>query len=119
MGLRTLPLSPSQNSIPPQHLCIHRFNSSTKTKTKTSGNFRVSAKQENGDEKEEPKKSKQSLFSSVTEALDFSQVRSVKDAELLEDAREATQSGGRMSREQVIKALFFSSMTSFYFFPLQ
>ncbi|XP_022748339.1 uncharacterized protein LOC111297969 [Durio zibethinus] len=62
--------------------------------------FRVSAKQQNG-EKEEPKKSKQSMFSSVTEALVFSQVRSVKDAELLEEAKEATRTGGRMSREQV------------------
>ncbi|CAN0919885.1 hypothetical protein LINGRAHAP2_LOCUS31715 [Linum grandiflorum] len=50
---------------------------------------------------EEPKKkSKQSLFTSLTDALDFAQVRSEKDAELLEEARENTQSGGRMSREQ-------------------
>ena len=104
MGLRTLPLSPSQNSIPPphvgfpQHFCIHRF--STRIST-----FRVSAKQENSG-KEEPKKGKQSLFSSVTEALDFSQVRSVKDAELLDEAREATRSGERMSREQVIRLSF-------------
>lgn len=40
------------------------------------------------------------MFSSVTEALDFSQVRSAKDAELIDEAREATQSGERMSREQ-------------------
>ncbi|XWS56936.1 hypothetical protein CRYUN_Cryun09bG0128300 [Craigia yunnanensis] len=97
MGLRTLPLSHSQNSIPshvglPQHFCTHRFNTRSST-------FRVSAKQENSG-KEEPNKSKQSLFSSVTEALDFSQVRSVKDAELLDEAREATRSGERMSREQ-------------------
>ncbi|XWS65609.1 hypothetical protein CRYUN_Cryun05aG0128400 [Craigia yunnanensis] len=97
MGLRTLPLSPSQNSIPPhvglpQQFYTHRLST-------RSSMFRVSAKQENG-EKEEPKKSKQSLFSSVTEALDFSQVRSVKDGELLEEAREATRSGGKMSREQ-------------------
>ncbi|XP_021296876.1 uncharacterized protein LOC110426103 [Herrania umbratica] len=96
MGLRALPLSPSQNSVPPhvglpQHFSTHRFS--------RSSTYRVSAKKEN-DEKEEPKKSKQSLFSSVTEALDFSQVRSVKDAELLGEAREATKSGGRMSREQ-------------------
>lgn len=62
-------------------------------------NFKISAKTESGNE-EEPKKSKQSLFSSVTEALDFSQVRSAKDAELLEEARENTSSGGRMTREQ-------------------
>ncbi|XP_022764875.1 uncharacterized protein LOC111310043 [Durio zibethinus] len=98
MVLTTLPLSPSQNSIPPhvglpQHSCTHRFST-------RSSRLRVSAKQGNNGEKEEPKKSKQSLFSTVTEALDFSQVRSVKDAELLEEARDATRSGGRMSREQ-------------------
>ncbi|XVE90971.1 hypothetical protein DITRI_Ditri20bG0118300 [Diplodiscus trichospermus] len=98
MGLRSLPLSPSQNSVPPraglsQSFCTHRLISTRSSK------FRISAKQENG-EKEDSKKSKQSLFSSVTEALDFSQVRSVKDAELLEEARDATRSGGRMSREQ-------------------
>lgn len=46
-------------------------------------------------------KSKQSLLGSITEALDFSQVRSTKDALLLEEAREATQSGKKMNREQV------------------
>lgn len=44
---------------------------------------------------------KQSLFGSITEALDFSQVRSEKDAELLYEARESTKGGGRMTREQV------------------
>lgn len=63
---------------------------------RTSYRFIVSAKVD-----ENKNKNKQSLFSSVTEALDFSQVRSVKDAELLQDAREATMSGGRMSRAQV------------------
>ncbi|KAK9128192.1 hypothetical protein Syun_016989 [Stephania yunnanensis] len=46
------------------------------------------------------KSKKQSLFSSVAEALDFSQVRSAQDAELLEEAREATRSGKMMNREQ-------------------
>lgn len=59
--------------------------------------------------KKEKKQQQQSLFSSVTEALDFSQVRSEKDAELLEDAREATKSGGRMSKEQVINLILLSS----------
>lgn len=97
MGLRALPLSPSQYSIPKQHLYTQRLKSKSYPTL-----FRVSAKQqETNDEKEEgEKKSKQSLFSSVTEALDFSQVRSVQDAELLDEAREATKSGGRMSREQ-------------------
>ncbi|KAG6418551.1 hypothetical protein SASPL_120755 [Salvia splendens] len=43
---------------------------------------------------------KQNLFESVTEALDFSQVRSARDAKLLEQARQATKSGDQMSREQ-------------------
>lgn len=47
------------------------------------------------------KKSKQSLFGSITEALDFSQVRSSQDAVLIEDAREITRSGKKMTREQV------------------
>lgn len=68
-------------------------------------NCRVSAKAAaNGEEREEDgggKENKKSLFSSVTEALDFSQVRSSRDAELLEDARQATRSGARMTREQV------------------
>ncbi|EPS65965.1 hypothetical protein M569_08817, partial [Genlisea aurea] len=33
-------------------------------------------------------------------ALDFSQARSTKDADLLEEARQATRSGERMTREQ-------------------
>lgn len=62
----------------------------------------VSAKMEKGKkEKGETQKRKQSLFGSVTEALDFSQVRSAEDAELLEDASKATRSGSRMTREQV------------------
>lgn len=63
----------------------------------------ISAKAKKEDTQEAGKnKKKQSLFSSVTEALDFSQVRSARDAELLDEAREKTQSGERMSREQVI-----------------
>lgn len=62
----------------------------------------VKAKMEKGKKDEvEHKKRKQSLFGGVTEALDFSQVRSAEDAELLEEAREATMSGSRMTREQV------------------
>ncbi|XP_039070820.1 uncharacterized protein LOC120217863 [Hibiscus syriacus] len=97
MGQRALPLSPSQNIIPKQHFCSQMRLRSCKS---SPTSIRVSAKQQEKGEKEEAKKkSKQSLFSSVTEALDFSQVRSVKDAELLDEAREATRSGGRMSRE--------------------
>jgi hypothetical protein len=42
-----------------------------------------------------------SFFTSITDALDFAETRSEKDAELLNDARRATQSGDQMSREQV------------------
>ncbi|CAN6463247.1 unnamed protein product [Victoria cruziana] len=63
----------------------------------------VFARSEGGEQKEGKQGKaprKQSLFGSVTEALDFSQVRSAEDAVLLEEARDATRSGGRMSREQ-------------------
>lgn len=116
MGLRTLPLSPSQNcSFPPQVRVAQKYSSDHRLHK--SSNFRILAKSENG--KEEPKKSKQSLFSSVTEALDFSQVRSAKDAELLEEARENTSSGNRMTREQVLQTSCFDTRTnsvSFYSF---
>lgn len=97
MGLRALPLTPPRSNFPSnfgvsQDLCTYRFNKAFK--------FTVSAKTEKG-EKEEPKKNNQSLFSNITEALDFSQVRSAEDAELLAEAREATKSGEKMSREQV------------------
>lgn len=48
----------------------------------------------------EDKEDKKSLFTSLTDALDFAAVRSEKDAELLQDARQATKSGEKMSREQ-------------------
>lgn len=96
MGLRTLPLTPTHGNLLPNlrvsQLPNHGFNPK-------GSKFRVLAKQDKGNKEES--KSKQSLFSSVTEALDFSQVRSAQDAELLQEAREATKSGGRMNREQV------------------
>lgn len=63
----------------------------------------------NGEKEEEKVKKirKQNLFESVTEALDFSQVRSAEDAALLDQAREATRSGDKMSREQVIIYFIF------------
>ncbi|KAJ8442671.1 hypothetical protein Cgig2_003715 [Carnegiea gigantea] len=102
MGLRTLPLSSfSQNGLfqqsiaPPPQTCLRQSH---------GGSYRlrvVSAKKEEKSSKDdEGKNNKQSLFTSVTDALDFAQVRSVEDAQLLEDARQATKSGGRMSREQ-------------------
>lgn len=70
-----------------------------------SSNLRVMA--EKGEERESVGgENKKSLFSSVTEALDFSAVRSSRDAELLDDARQATKAGGRMTREQVGTYLF-------------
>ncbi|KMT18907.1 hypothetical protein BVRB_2g030080 [Beta vulgaris subsp. vulgaris] len=96
MGFRTLPLSSSsqngflQQSIAPQSMIKHNYRASYRLRV-------VSAKKE---DTEEPKKKKQSLFTSVTDALDFAQVRSAEDAQLLEDAREATSTGGQMSKEQ-------------------
>ncbi|GAB2288172.1 hypothetical protein Dimus_022514 [Dionaea muscipula] len=64
----------------------------------------VSAKSSEEEEEEEEqggkRNNKKSLFTSLTDALDFAQVRSAKDAKLLDDATEATQSGRRMTREQ-------------------
>lgn len=77
--------------------------------------FTVSAKLEK-DEEEEPKKSKQSLFGSITDALDFAQVRSAEDAELLAEASESTKTGGKMSREQVIHHRKISDEYLVFFF---
>ncbi|PON86558.1 GATA-type transcription activator [Trema orientale] len=98
MGLRALPAltPPRSNFLPIINVTQFSYNSKNGAHNKRSSNFRVLAAQK----EEEPKKSKQSLFSSVTEALDFSQVRSAQDAELLEDARQATKSGEKMTREQ-------------------
>ncbi|XP_020203096.1 uncharacterized protein LOC109788712 [Cajanus cajan] len=94
MGLGTLPLTPSYSTFSSKPGHVH--DTTNRSMLNRSMKFRVSAKQE----KQEDNKKKQSLFSSVTEALDFSQVRSAEDAQLLEDAREATKSGERMNREQ-------------------
>ncbi|OAE34337.1 hypothetical protein AXG93_1054s1220 [Marchantia polymorpha subsp. ruderalis] len=63
---------------------------------------RAQAKKSGDGEEKEKEKSKTSLFTSITDALDFAQTRSEKDAELLEDARSATKSGEKMSREQIM-----------------
>ncbi|KAH6802227.1 potassium transporter [Perilla frutescens var. frutescens] len=104
MGLRAVPVSPSQNGVlpPPTHkYSIHSYGY---CRSRSSGVTVIScAKKENNNGEEEAKTKttrKQSLFESVTEALDFSQVRSARDAELLEEARQATRSGDKMSREQ-------------------
>lgn len=103
MGLRALPLSPSQNGFFPNSGITQLGVNQSLTKhgaIQRRPKFRrVSAKLEN--EEEELKKDKQSLFGMVTDALDFAQVRSEEDAQLLEEAREATKSGEKMSKEQV------------------
>ncbi|KAG0601558.1 hypothetical protein M758_11G121500 [Ceratodon purpureus] len=61
---------------------------------------RAAGKDGNGKGKGKEEEEKKSLFTSLTDALDFAAVRSEKDAELLQDARQATKAGDRMSREQ-------------------
>ncbi|KAL7589023.1 uncharacterized protein LOC111919665 [Lactuca sativa] len=99
MGLRALPLSPA---FPASNFTASK--QATLTPTNSYYKFRVySGKTEKGSKEEEdekPKIRKQNLFESVTEALDFSQVRSAEDAQLIEDARLATKSGEKMNREQ-------------------
>ncbi|MQL76040.1 hypothetical protein Taro_008413 [Colocasia esculenta] len=97
MAARALPLSSSRGCWSPSDAPFPR-------RTLPAGLRGVRSKAAAGDggSGEEKKKSgdKQSLFGSVADALDFSQVRSAEDAELLQEAREATRSGGRMTRQQ-------------------
>lgn len=103
MGLRALPFSPSQTGLVPTSHNRHYYSNYCSSNYSKLVVINCAKKAENVNEEDEPrKKRKQSFFNSVTEALDFAQVRSEKDADLLEDAREATQSGERMSKEQVI-----------------
>ncbi|CAN7052078.1 hypothetical protein IGI04_027514 [Brassica rapa subsp. trilocularis] len=95
MGLRALPLQHNGGFISTTKVPIAR------TSQRLSRNPRwvvVSAKQEKDEEKKRGDET--SLFTRLTDALDFAQVRSEKDAELLYEAREATKSGGKMSKEQ-------------------
>lgn len=97
MGFRVLPLQHNSGFISTTRVPISR------TSPRISRNPRwvvVSAKQEKDDEKKKNEEDT-SLFTKLTDALDFSQVRSEKDAELLYEAREATKSGGKMTQEQV------------------
>lgn len=97
--LRTLPVTPPHGNFLSNFGAAESLSKSNFKFNKKS-QFRVLAKTEKGDkeeEEEEPKKWKQSLL----EALDFSQTRSEEDALLLEDARQATKSGEKMSKEQV------------------
>ncbi|KAK1284128.1 hypothetical protein QJS10_CPB21g01563 [Acorus calamus] len=99
--MKSLPLFSSQNCCVSSSVGFHPIKPN---RVSYNGVVVVRAKKEenveNGEEETEKKKSKQSLFTSLTDALDFAQVRSSQDAELLEEAREATKSGGKMSREQ-------------------
>lgn len=100
--MKALPLSYPQNCCPPS-IGLSKNISALKPRRSTTRLVKVWAKTDDeGEGKGEAKKSKQSLFGSVAEALDFSAVRSSEDAQLLEEAREATRSGGKMNREQVV-----------------
>ncbi|KAF7031380.1 hypothetical protein CFC21_042719 [Triticum aestivum] len=96
MAMRALALSPSQSSSFGLHQSMPSFKPSSASPARP---VRAYAK---ADEQEEEKKKvpKQSLFGNITEALDFSQVRSEKDAELLYEARDSIKDEGRMTREQ-------------------
>jgi hypothetical protein len=108
MEMRVLPLSSSQNYLPPRFgsnnaLFKPNFNSLNSEKVYASKEGK------NGSTKGE---AKQSLFTNLTDALDFAQVRSEEDAELLYEAREATKAGGMMTRVQVIWILINHTNTS-------
>lgn len=92
MALKTLPLTPPKTNFLPS-LGVTQI-SSNHLGTNKSSKLRILAKKQ---EEEAPTKRKQSLL----EALDFNQVRSSQDAELLEEARQATRSGDKMTKEQV------------------
>lgn len=121
MEMRVLPLSSSQNYLPPSLASKNRSNSFFKPNFNSPNLVKVYASKEgteNGSAKGEPK---QSLFTNLTDALDFAQVRSEKDAELLYEAREATKAGGRMTKDQVIMILIiivFSSCILYLHFVL-
>ncbi|CAH9075426.1 unnamed protein product [Cuscuta epithymum] len=109
MRTRALPLNPVQNGLHHPHnigyaKILSSFSSvhSSSRRPKKSLVMVSAGKKEERSDDEEPttKKETNKLFSNLIEALDFSQVRSEKDGELLEEAKEATQSGGRMSKEQ-------------------
>ncbi|XP_076946100.1 uncharacterized protein LOC143617419 [Bidens hawaiensis] len=104
MGLRAVPISPafagSNFTLSKQKQNLSLPNSYNKFKLLASKTEKGYKDDDGEEEEEKTKKRKQNLFESVTEALDFAQVRSAEDAQLIEDARSATQSGERMSREQ-------------------
>ncbi|XP_042506005.1 uncharacterized protein LOC122082475 [Macadamia integrifolia] len=98
MGLTAFPLSSSQSYYPSFGAALQ--NTSSARFHKSYNPRRICANLDENDTEGETKKSKQSLFTSLTDALDFSQVRSAQDAQLLEEAREVTSSGEKMTREE-------------------
>ena len=64
MGLRTLPLTPHVN-LPSNFGVAQNYISNHKFNKRSFNKFTVSAKSEKGDEKDESKKSNQSLFSNT------------------------------------------------------
>ena len=83
---------------------------------------RAAGKESQGKEEEEEEEEKKSLFTSLTDALDFAAVRSDKDAALLQEARQATKLGEKMSREQVCvpeRNHLLSSPLFYSFLPAQ
>ncbi|KAK8926564.1 hypothetical protein KSP39_PZI018590 [Platanthera zijinensis] len=104
MGSSILPLSSS-------HYCCPKYVGlfskpaalrSGRAAIRFAGIRAADEKKEDGDDEEEGemKIGKQSLLNTIAEALDFSQTRSSQDARLIEEAKEATKSGGKMNREQ-------------------
>uniref|UniRef100_A0ACD5WFN5 Uncharacterized protein n=1 Tax=Avena sativa TaxID=4498 RepID=A0ACD5WFN5_AVESA len=95
MAMRALALPPSQSSSFGLHQSMPSFRPSSASPRSVKAYAKA-----NEEEEEEKKVPKQSLFGNITEALDFSQVRSEKDAELLYEARDSIKEEGRMTREQ-------------------
>ncbi|KAF3321839.1 hypothetical protein FCM35_KLT14055 [Carex littledalei] len=93
MEMRVLSLSSSQNYLPPS------FGSKNTSSCFKPNSIKVYASKE-GEDSSAKGETKQSLFTTLTDALDFSQIRSEKDAELLYEARESTKDGGRMTKDQ-------------------
>jgi hypothetical protein len=93
MAMRALVLPPSQSSSFGLHQSMPCFKPSSASPRSVKAYAKA--------DEEEEKVPKQSLFGNITEALDFSQVRSEKDAELLYEARDSIKEEGRMTREQV------------------
>ncbi|CAL9098044.1 hypothetical protein MUK42_37769 [Musa troglodytarum] len=101
MDMRALPLSSSHNCCPATlRSCTSRCAPRPSACSVRPGRVWAMTEEKKSGEEGGTKKSKQSLFGSIAEALDFSQVRSSEDAVLIEDAREVTRSGKKMTREQ-------------------